>query len=322
MNTRKLEETKVLLVNPWADQYAPLIKGRFQTLNLITAQTEKELEGVFVSDVDAVVTWEPLSRTLPRIDNLKWFQCLTAGYNHILDTGLVKKEIIFTNAAGAAKVPVSEFVLGFLLNIVKRFPEMQENQRKHKFELYFPGRELYGKTIGILGMGNIGRAVAKKARAMDMVVLGYDNYVSEAEGVEEIYSHDNLHMLLQISDFVVICLPLNEETAGLIGEKQFRAMKPGAYLINVARGEIVVREVLIKALKEKWIAGAALDVFWGTANTAGLEPDDELWDFPNVIISPHCATVTDMYVPRTAEIFCKNLEHYLWGRPLINVIDH
>lgn len=322
MNIRKLEKTKVLLVNPWADQYVPLIKGRFPTLNLISAQTENDILGIPVSDVDVVVTWEPLSRTLLRIDDLKWFHCLAAGYNHILDTGLLKKEIIFTTVAGAAAVPVSEFVLGFLLNIVKRFPEMQANQRQHKFEMHFPGRELYGKTIGILGMGNIGRTVAKKAKAMDMVVLGFDNYVSEAEGVEKIYSNNNLHTVLQASDFVVICLPLSEETAGLIGEKQFREMKPGSYLINVARGEIVVREFLIKALKEKWIAGAALDVFWGSANTAGLESDDELWDFPNVIISPHCATVTDMYVPRTAEIFCNNMEHYLRGRQLINVIGH
>ncbi|MDT3700519.1 MAG: D-2-hydroxyacid dehydrogenase [Thermincola sp.] len=322
MNTRKLEEMKVLLVNPWADQYVPEIKRRFPNINLISVRNEDELEGVNVSDVDVVVTWETLTRTIPRINNLKWFHCLAAGYNHILDAGVLTKEMIFTTVAGAAAIPVSEFVMGFLFNIVKRFPEMYENQRQHKFVLHFPGRELYGKTIGILGMGNIGRAVAKKAKAMDMVVLGYDNYVSEAEGVEKIYSGKNLRTVLQMSDFVVISLPLSEETAGLIGEDQFRAMKPGAYLINVARGEIVVREALIKALEEKIIAGAALDVFWGFANTAGLTPDDELWDIPNVIISPHCATVTDMFVPRTAEIFCRNLENYLKGRPMINVIGH
>lgn len=322
MNTHNLEEIKVLLVNPWADQYVPVIKGRFPTLDLISVRNEDELAGVSVSDVDVVISWEPLVKTMPRIKNLKWFHCLAAGYNHILDAGVLKKEMIFTTVAGAAAVPVSEFVLGFLLNIVKRFPEMHENQRQRKFEMHFPGRELYGKTIGILGMGNIGRAVAKRANAMDMVVLGYDNYVTEVEGVEKIYAHKNLRTILQMSDFVVISLPLSEETTGLIGEDQFRTMKPGAHLINVARGEIVVREALIKALKEKLIAGAALDVFWGNANSAGLATDDELWDFPNVIISPHCATVTDMFVPRTAEIFCKNLEHYLQGRPLINVVSH
>jgi len=316
------KELNVLLVIPWSDQYVHLIKGKFPTLNLISVKSEDELEDVSVSDVDVVVSVYPLTRTLSRIDNLKWFQCLSAGYDHILKTGLVKKETILTNVAGAAAVPVSEFVLGFLLNMVKRFPEMLENQRLHKFELFFPGQELYGKTIGVLGMGHIGRAVVKKARAMDMVVLGYDKYVTKVEGAERVYPFAELQLVLQASDFVVVCLPLNEETHGLIGGAQFRAMKPGAYLINVARGEIVVREALVKALKEKWISGAALDVFWGSAEKAGLEPNDELWDFPNVMISPHCAVVTDMYVPRTAEIFCKNLECYLQGKPLVNVIEH
>lgn len=322
MIVRRQEELNVLLVIPWSDQYAPLIKGRFPALNLISVKSEDELEDISVSDVNVVVSAYPLAKTLPRIDNLKWFQCLSAGYEHILKTGMVKKETILTNVAGAAAVPVSEFVLGFLLNSVKRFPEMLENQRLHKFELFFPSQELYGKTIGVLGMGHIGRAVVKKARAMDMVVLGYDKYVAKVEGAERIYSFAELQLVLQASDFVVVCLPLNEETHGLIGEAQFRAMKSGAYLINVARGEIVVREALVKALKEKWISGAALDVFWGSAEKAGLEPNDELWDFPNVMISPHCAAVTDMYVPRTAEIFCKNLECYFRGEPLINVIEH
>lgn len=322
MIVRSQEELNVLLVIPWSDQYASLIKEKFPAINLISVNTEDELKDVSVSDVNVIASVYPLIRTLLRIHNLKWYQCLSTGYDHILKTGLVKKETVLTNVAGTAAVPVSEFVLGFLLSRVKRFPEMLENQRLHKFELFFPGQELYGKTIGILGMGHIGRAVAKKARAMDMVVLGYDRYVTQVEGVKRIYPFAKLQDILQASDFVVVCLPLNEDTHGLIGEAQFRAMMPGAYLINVARGEIVVRDALVKALKEKWISGAALDVFWGSAEKAGLEPNDELWDFPGVIISPHCAVVTDMYVPRTAEIFCKNLECYLRGGRLFNVIEH
>ncbi|MEW6424148.1 MAG: D-2-hydroxyacid dehydrogenase [Bacillota bacterium] len=322
MTARKQEELKVLMLNPWVDQYVPLVKEKFPTLNLVYAKKEDDLEGIPVDDVEVVVSNEPLSKTLPRIKNLKWFQCLSTGYDHILGTGLVKKETILTNVAGVAAIPVSEFVMALLLSIVKRLPELLENQRRHKFELFFPNRELYGKTIGVLGVGHIGRAVVKKAKAMGMVVLGFDKYVTEAEGADKIYPFDQLEAVLQASDFIVVCLPLNEETRGLIGEEQFRMMKPEAYFVNVARGEIVVREALVKALKEKWIAGSALDVFWGSAEKDGLEPDDELWDLPNVIITPHCAVITNMYVPRTTEIFCKNLERYLRGEQLINVIEH
>lgn len=322
MGSLREEELQVLLINPWAEQYAEVIRSRFPGLNLLVTKTQAEALEQNIADVDVVVSWEGLAEVLPRINNLKWFQVLSAGFEQVLGTGVLPKEAILTNVAGAAAVPVSEFVFTFLLAIVKRVPEMLENQRQHKFELYFPGRELHGRTLAVLGLGHIGKAVVKKAKAFGMTVLGYDKYVTELEGAERIYPLEGLGEVLRAADFVVICLPLNDETRGLIGEKELRLMRESAYLINVARAEIVNREAFIRALQEKWIAGAALDVFWGDAANMGLAPDDELWELPNIILSPHCATVTDMYVPRTGEIVCNNPERFLRGEQLINVIPH
>lgn len=320
MTQRHEGQVKVLLINPWAEQYAAIIAKELPKLNLLSAKTPAEALGLDIADTEVVVSWEALGEVLPRINNLKWFQALSAGFEHITATGALPGEAVLTTVAGAAATPVSEMVMTFLLAIVKRVPEMLENQRQKKFELYFPGGELSGRTIAVLGLGHIGKAVVKKAKAFGMTVLGYDKYVTELEGADQIYPLDGLDEVTRRSDFIVICLPSTAETRGLIGEKELRSMKKTAYLINVARAEIVDREAFVRSIKEKWIAGAALDVFWGGAANMGLTPDDELWDLPNVILSPHCATVTEMYVPRTGEIVCRNLGRFLRGEPLANVV--
>jgi phosphoglycerate dehydrogenase-like enzyme len=200
------------------------------------------------------------------------------------------------------------------------WPHLFRFQQAHEFNRRIPPRELCGKTVGIIGMGHIGAAVAQRARAFGCRVLGIRRSFT-ARGpdavADEAVPPSDLDYLLGESDFVVIAAPLTPETRGLIGEAQLRAMKPSACLINVARGAIVDEPALIRALKEGWIAGAGLDVFVREP----LPPESELWDLENLILTPHISGGTEIYSLRATEIFCANLRRYLAGQPLENVVD-
>lgn len=324
-----LVETKgltVLVATRQAGKFGQTIERRFPGVRVIAAEilneTAQDRVQGDVGDVDVVVAAAALPYTMPRIRNLKWFQALSAGYEHILRTGLITKETIFTSAAGVAAIPVSETVLGFMLSLVKKFPQMWERQKEKRLvRTVGETGELYRKRLGILGLGNIGGLVAKKAKlGFEMEILGYDMSLPGDAHVDAFYGLGQLKEVLAHSDFVVIALPLTAETCGLIGEGELRAMKETAYLINVARGEIVVKEVLVRALREKWIAGAALDVYWGDPTVNLLAPEDELWQLDNVIMTPHNAATTDMYLPRAFDLFCTNLERFIKGDELINLV--
>jgi phosphoglycerate dehydrogenase-like enzyme len=174
--------------------------------------------------------------------------------------------------------------------------------------------------VGIVGLGHIGREVARLAKAFGMRVLATRRSARKsrrAKYVDHLFSPDKLRDLLSESDYVVLTLALTPETRGIIGEAELRSMKPTAYLINVARGGLVDEAALVRALEEQRIAGAGLDVF----TTEPLPQDSPLWGFENVIISPHIAGGMEDYVARATAVFCENLRRYLGGRRLINVVD-
>ena len=182
--------------------------------------------------------------------------------------------------------------------------------------------ELHDRTIGILGLGHLGKEIARKAKlGFDMRVLGCDNFVTEFEYADIIYPPHKLDDVVKNSDFLVISLPLSPETEGLIGERALRLMRPNSYLVNIARGQILEKDAFTRALKERWIAGAAIDVFWGDpTREAILAEDDELWDLENLFITAHNATGTDRYITRTGNFFCDNLERFMKGKELMNLV--
>jgi phosphoglycerate dehydrogenase-like enzyme len=169
-------------------------------------------------------------------------------------------------------------------------------------------------------LGKVGEGIARAAKAFDMRVVATRRHVTEQEtsaAVDTLYPSDRLPEMLGESDFVVVTVALTKETQKLIGERELRAMKPTAYIINIARGSVIDEAALTKALKEKWIAGAGLDVF----EKEPLPQNSELWTLPNVIITPHVAGLMPDYNARAMEVFCENLKRYLAGQPLINVIN-
>ena len=228
--------------------------------------------------------------------------------------------VLVTNASGCNAIPVAEHVLGFMLMLVKQTKRSLANQATNKWERFFP-EELAGKTVGIVGLGNIGGEVVRLAKTFRMRVIATRRSATKretgVEGVEEIYPLSQLPALFSESDFVVVSVPLTPETTKLLGERELRAMKPSAFFINISRGQVVDQSALIRALEEGWIAGAALDV----TDPEPLPPDSKLWDAPNIIITAHIAGGTFSTGGRTAELFCDNLLRYMEGKPLVNLVD-
>jgi len=317
----EIRDLTLLVANPWVDDYVEEIRKKVPELNIISSPLLHEYDDEIredVREVDIILSFSALGKSQPKMKHLKWFQSLAAGVGHIVGTGALTRDVILTSAAGVAGINLSEFVMTMMLAFMKQFPRMVHNQREKKWDFWCP-RELNGKTLGILGLGNLGKPIAKSAKlGFDMKVIAFDVFVEEYEYADHIYK--DLKPVLEASDVVVITLPLIRETTGLINEKTLKWMKGSAFLINAARGQIIDREALIKALKEKWIAGAGLDVFWGDASQMELSLDDELWNLDNVIISPHLFWFSENYHIRAVELFSRNLMRFIKRESLINEV--
>ena len=257
-----------------------------------------------------------LADTAPR---LAWVQGIGSGYEHIWGAGLDRDGIVVTNAVGVSAVPMAEFVLGRILQLWKRFPEIEGLARRHTWQPAY-GRMLAGSTLGIIGLGAIGRALAERAAALAMrVVASRRSWHAgmTAPHVDRLSGPGDLHALLAESDVVVLCAPSTSETRRMIDADALAAMKPGALFVNVGRGTMVDEPALIDALERGHLSAAVLDV----TSEEPLPPDHPLWDAPNVFISAHCSATSDGYVDRVLAVFLDNLGRYLAGAPLRNVVD-
>ena len=256
---------------------------------------------------------------------LKWIQAWGAGVDRLLIPEVVESKVIVTNAGGVHPTPVSEHVIGLMIVLSRKLHLFIRNQMQRKWERFESDAsteqvvELSGKTVGIIGLGRIGTEIAKKTKCLGMRVIATkrNTACSTPTNVDQLYSTTNLNSLLAESDFVVLSLPLTKETQGMMGEPQFKNMKPTGYLINVSRGRTVQENMLIKALKQRWIAGAGLDTF----EDEPLPETSELWALKNVIITPHVAGQTPHYMERLTGIFCENLNQFIHKKPMINLVD-
>jgi phosphoglycerate dehydrogenase-like enzyme len=250
---------------------------------------------------------------------LKWIQLTSAGADRLLNSGFIEEGVTVTTVSGLHATPIGEYILTVILMFAKGAPQTMRAQFKHEWTRFAP-RELHGKTVGIVGLGHIGAEAGRLAKAFGCRVIATKRSATEVHrGLysDEIMPVADLHRLLAESDYVVLSVPLTQETRGMIGEAELRAMKPGAVIVNIARGPVIVEAALLRALREGWIAGAALDVF----DKEPLPPDHPLWDMENVILTPHISGGTEIYNERAVEIFAANLRRYLAGEPLENVVD-
>jgi D-2-hydroxyacid dehydrogenase (NADP+) len=255
---------------------------------------------------------------LARTSRMKWIQVMSAGVDR-LPGEILKSQIRIATASGLHRTPMGEVVLEMMLMFVKGAPSCLLMKQAREWRRFRP-KLLNGQTVGILGLGAIGTEIARLCKAFGMKVIGVRRSggpESPFPDVDRVYSRDRLPELLAESDFVVLALPLTKETKGMVGEKELRGMKPSAYLINVARGAIVDEGALLRALEEKWIAGAGLDVFIQEP----LPPESKFYELPNVIFSPHISGDMPEYELRATEVFCENLRRYLACEPFLHEVD-
>ena len=279
----------------------------------------KEKLDAILAEADVIYGLIPPRDLLARAPRLKWIQVTSAGVDRHRDTELWRSRITLTNVSGIHATPIGEFILQFMLMFAKGAPRGFQMKQKREWQRY-PSTVLRGKTLGIIGLGHIGREAARLAKAFGMKVIATRRSAKKAgtaRHVDRLLPAGEMPSLLKESDFVAVCTPFTPETRHLIGEKELKMMKPTAYIINIARGGIIDEAALVKALDEKRIAGAGLDV----TEREPLPTESRLWDFPNVILSPHVSGGQEDYMTRATELFCDNLRRYLAGKKLRNVID-
>lgn len=277
-----------------------------------------------LADTDILFTLRLSPEEFALIKHLHWLHLPSAGATHVLFPEMIASQTIVTNSRGLHAIPIAEHVLGVMIVLARKLHEAYRLQlegkwaRREMFALYPTFSELYEQTAGIIGLGSIGLAVAERVKALGMQVIATRrNPAARPACVDELYGADGLPQLLRTSDFVVIAAPLTPETQGLIGEQELRLMKPTAYILNVGRGAIIQEHMLIRALKEQWIAGAGLDV----TEVEPLPPESELFHLPNVFLTPHCSGLRSRYWEHATAIFRVNLRKFLRGEPLDNVVD-
>ncbi len=251
--------------------------------------------------------------------NLRWFQVINAGVDRLAQEGLLDRGFVVTNVSGLVAVSIAEWVMGTALMLAKNLHQAVRAQDERRWSAWRVG-ELAGQTMGIAGLGAIGRETARRARAFDMRVIASRRTAAPGAAdpdCDEVVSYDDLARLLHESDYLVLCVPLTAETHHLIGARELAMMKPTATLVNIARGAVVDQEALIAALRQGTIAAAALDVF----DPEPLPAESPLWGMANVIMTPHVSGSIEGYGRRSAELFVENLGRFVSGEKLMNVVD-
>jgi phosphoglycerate dehydrogenase-like enzyme len=300
-------------------RYLPQIKGQAPEMGVVVTRDRATMERTLKS-VEIAAGAFP-RELLARASQLRWLQQWGAGADWLLDMPqAADMDVIVTSASGVHAIPISEHIMAVLLAFARRIPQATISQKARTWARANGNQtfELRGKTMLLVGVGSIGRRTAGLAKSFGMQVLGVRRNPSlSVPGVDAMYGPREFPDLLPYADFVVLTIPLTKQTQNLVSEKELRAMKPTARLVNIGRGGTVHEEALIKALREGWIAGAALDVF----ATEPLPESSPLWDTENLIITSHYSGATPLYWDRAVAIFLENLHRYRTGQPLRNVVN-
>jgi D-2-hydroxyacid dehydrogenase (NADP+) len=276
-------------------------------------------------DAEILFAFSLRSEQFRSAQNLRWIHAPTAAVHQLRFPELVQSQVVLTNAREVHGPVVAEHVIALVFALAKKIPQAALLQRKKVWgqdAIWNEGsrpREVAGATLGLIGVGSIGRHVAKKAAALGMRVIAVREHPDKEkpEGVDTTWPASHLDDLLRESDYVVVAAPLTSATRGLINAARLAKMKPDSYLINVARGPHVDESALADALSQRRIAGAALDVF----EHEPLPADSPLWELENLLITPHTAGLTEKLWDRHYELFSENLHRYLARKPLLSIVD-
>ena len=290
-------------------QYHDGIKARFPDVTVNVVDNHAKVDP-YIGEADVLITFGPMmsDQVLAKAAKLKWIQALGTGVDGITDQASLRREVIVTNLHGIHGPPVSEAAFMSMLALSRQLPRTVRNQDKHYWER-FPARLLHDKTVGIFGIGVIAEELAPKCKAFGMKVVGISSTQRPVPGFDRVYDRSQLTEAVRELDYLVLLTPLTPQTRNSVDAKVLAAMKPGAYLVNLARGGVVDEAALMAALKSKQLAGAALDVF----ATEPLPMDHPLWDMESVIITTHQGGFCDVYVNFAMPVIEENLRKFIAG---------
>jgi phosphoglycerate dehydrogenase-like enzyme len=260
-----------------------------------------------------------LERVFAMAPRVLWVHSRSAGLDSVLFPALRDSPVPLTNGRGVFSEPLGEFVLGAALYFAKDFGRMARSRQAGIWD-QFDITMLAGQTLGIVGYGDIGRAIATRAHALGMRVLALRRHPEKSEAdplVQQVYLPDRKLDMLAHSDYVAVAAPLTPETRGMIGERELRGMKQTAVIMNVGRGPVIDEAALVRALREGWIRGAALDVF----DREPLPAGHAFYSLDNVLLSPHCADHTPDWLELAMKFFLEQFDRFRQGQPLMNVVD-
>lgn len=296
-----------------ARRYAELIRAPRGRVVVHAASTPAEA-APYVATTDVLYGWKPPLHLYAEAPRLRWLQAMGAGVDWALVPEL-PPGVIVTRAPGVFGPWMAEYVLGWCLWVTQRMETYRRAQARREWVQHVPPERLAGKTIALVGLGDIGRIVVRAARVQGLRVIGVTRSGRPVAGVDRVYPRRDLRRALAAADFVVLVVPLTERTRGMIGAAELAAMRPTAWLLNIARGAIVDEKPLVQALERRAIAGAILDVF----PAEPLPAAHPLWSLDNAVITPH---ISGPNMPEEiAPVFNDNLARYLAGRPLRHVVD-
>jgi phosphoglycerate dehydrogenase-like enzyme len=330
---------------PTAIALSPILSARYRQQDLerireaapgarIVTLSREGLTDEPVDDVEVLLRgWlssDAFDRLVARAPRLGWVHSASAGVERALTPAARERGLVITNARGVFSRPIAEYVLMMILAVSRRLPGLLELQRERTWQP-LEGVELRDVTVGIVGLGSIGRAVGALATAFGCRVIAVRRRSGEVAAapldddsrsfgevmLDRVGGPEMLPELLAESDFVVLATPLTAETQNMMDAEALAAMKPGAWLINIARGALVDDRALLNVLSDGAIGGAVLDTF----RDEPLPPTSPFYDLPNVIVTPHTSWSSGRVLDRSVELFCDNLRRYAAGEPLLNVVD-
>jgi phosphoglycerate dehydrogenase-like enzyme len=313
--------TILVLANP-AEPQLSLLKQLSEAKTVVGDSTELFAEEAFEASV--LFNWSGslalFQEVFLRCPNLLWVHSRSVGLERTLFPELIESAVPLTNGAGVFSASLGEFVLGAILYFAKDFRRMIRNQMAGVWEA-FDVSWISGQTVGIIGYGDIGRAIAERLRPLGMKVLAVRRNVSSLQPedplLEQIYGPERRLEMISRCDYVIVATPLTAETSGMIGEPEFVAMKPTAVVINVGRGPVIDEAAMIAALSSGRIKGAALDVF----NQEPLPAGHPFYELQNVLLSPHCADHTPDWLDNAMQFFIEQHERFRKGQPLLNIVN-
>jgi len=299
-------------------QYYHGLRGAFPDLGIDLVDHHSRVDP-YINEADILLTFgaHMADHVLEKGRKLRWIQALGTGVDGIVDRPPFREGVLVTNMHGLHGDSVPEAAIMLMLALARDLPRAMRQRNARKWERY-PSRLLKGKTVGIFGVGAIARSLAPKCRSFGMTVVGISSAPRSMEGFDRMVHRDELEKTVRGLDFLVLLTPYTPQTHGIVGARVLAAMKPSAYLVNLARGGIVDEEALVRALRENRLAGAALDVF---ANEP-LPEDHPFWSMDKVIVTPHLGGFHDQYAEEALPTLVENFRRFLAGdiEHMVNVV--